>query len=79
MIEGSFSKSEGKGLLWYKHIYTKCPNIGMVFWATVTQLYIDNIPVRGLATRYIQKNGEPETIPGNSAEIYTPPQFLVDS
>ena len=32
----------------------------------VTQPYIDDIPVRGPATRYIQSNGEPETIPGNS-------------
>ena len=32
----------------------------------VTQPYIDNIPVRGPATRYIQENGEPETNPGNS-------------
>ena len=23
-------------MLWYKHIYTKCPNIGTVFWATVS-------------------------------------------
>ena len=32
----------------------------------VTQLYIDDVPVRGPATRYIQENGKPETIPGNS-------------
>ena len=31
----------------------------------VTQPYIDDIPVRGLPTRYIQDNGEPETIPEN--------------
>ena len=31
----------------------------------VTQPYIDNIPVRGPATRYIQENSEPETIPEN--------------
>ena len=28
------------GLLWYKHIYTKCPNIGTLFWATVAIPYI---------------------------------------
>ena len=32
----------------------------------VTRPYIDDIPVRGPATRYIQENGEPETIPENS-------------
>ena len=32
----------------------------------VTQPYIDDVPVRGPATRYIQENGEPETIPENS-------------
>ena len=32
----------------------------------VTQPYIDDVPVRGPATRYIQENGEPETIPDNS-------------
>ena len=31
----------------------------------VTQPYIDDVPVRGPPTRYIQENGEPETIPGN--------------
>lgn len=31
----------------------------------VTQPYIDDVPVRGPATRYIQANGEPETIPEN--------------
>ena len=31
----------------------------------VTQPYIDDVPVRGPATRYIQENGEPETIPEN--------------
>jgi len=31
----------------------------------VTQPYIDDVPVRGPATRYIQENGEPETIPDN--------------
>ena len=31
-----------------------------------TRPYIDDIPVRGPATRYIQENGEPETIPENS-------------
>ena len=31
----------------------------------VTQPYIDNVPVRGPATMYIQANGEPETIPEN--------------
>jgi hypothetical protein len=31
----------------------------------VTQPYIDDVPVRGPASRYIQKNGEPETIPAN--------------
>jgi hypothetical protein len=30
-----------------------------------TQPYIDDVPVRGPATRYIQPNGEPETIPEN--------------
>ena len=32
----------------------------------VTQPYIDDVPVRGPATMYIQANGEPETIPKNS-------------
>ena len=32
----------------------------------VTQPYIDDVPVRGPATRYIQSNGEPETIPENA-------------
>ena len=32
----------------------------------VTQPYIDDVPVRGPATRYILPNGEPETIPENS-------------
>ena len=32
----------------------------------VTQPYIDDVPIRGPATRYIQPNGEPETIPENS-------------
>ena len=32
----------------------------------VTQPYIDDIPVRGPASRYIQSDGEPETIPENS-------------
>ena len=27
-------------MLWYNHIYTKCPNIGMVFWATVFLLQV---------------------------------------
>ena len=31
----------------------------------VTRPYIDDVPVRGPATRYIQENGEPETIPDN--------------
>ena len=31
----------------------------------VTQPYIDDVPIRGPATRYIQENGEPETIPEN--------------
>ena len=30
-----------------------------------TQPYIDDVPVRGPATRYLQENGEPETIPEN--------------
>ena len=30
-----------------------------------TRPYIDDVPVRGPATRYIQENGEPETIPEN--------------
>ena len=32
----------------------------------VTQPYIDDVPVRGPATMYIQANGEPETILENS-------------
>ena len=32
----------------------------------VTQPYIDDVPVRGPASRYIQPDGEPETIPENS-------------
>jgi hypothetical protein len=32
----------------------------------VTQPYIDDVPVRGPATRYIQPDGEPETIPENT-------------
>ena len=32
----------------------------------VTQPYIDDVPVRGPATRYILPNGEPETIPENT-------------
>jgi hypothetical protein len=32
----------------------------------VTQPYIDDVPVRGPATRYILPDGEPETIPENS-------------
>ena len=31
----------------------------------VTQPYIDDVPVKGLATRYIKEDGEPETIPEN--------------
>ena len=31
----------------------------------VTQPYIDNILVKGLTTRYIKEDGEPETIPEN--------------
>ena len=31
----------------------------------VTQPYIDDVPVRGPATQYIQENGEPETISDN--------------
>ena len=31
----------------------------------VTQPYIDDVPVRGPATRYIQEDGEPEVIPEN--------------
>ena len=31
----------------------------------ITQPYIDDIPVRGPATRYLQENNEPETIPEN--------------
>ena len=31
----------------------------------VTQPYIDNVPVKGPATRYLQDDGEPETIPEN--------------
>ena len=31
----------------------------------VTQPYIDDVPVRGPPSRYIQDNGEPETIPEN--------------
>ena len=31
----------------------------------VTQPYIDDVPVKGPTTRYLQDNGEPETIPGN--------------
>ena len=31
----------------------------------VTQPYIDDVPVRGPASRYIQPDGEPETIPEN--------------
>jgi Integrase zinc binding domain/RNase H-like domain found in reverse transcriptase len=31
----------------------------------VTQPYIDDVPVKGPATMYIQDNGEPETIPEN--------------
>ena len=31
----------------------------------VTQPYIDDVPVRGPPTRYIQDNGKPETIPEN--------------
>ena len=31
----------------------------------ITQPYIDDIPVRGPETRYLQENGEPETIPEN--------------
>ena len=30
-----------------------------------TQPYIDDVPVRGPATRYLQENGEPEMIPEN--------------
>ena len=44
-------------------------NVCYILWPEiphVTQPYIDNIPVRGPATRYIQENGKPETIPGNS-------------
>lgn len=32
----------------------------------VTQPYIDDVPVKGPASRYIQSNGEPETIPENT-------------
>ena len=32
----------------------------------VTQPYIDDVPVRGPASRYIQDDGEPETIPENN-------------
>jgi hypothetical protein len=32
----------------------------------VMQPYIDDVPVRGPASRYIQDNGKPETIPDNS-------------
>ena len=32
----------------------------------ITQPYIDDVPVKGPATRYIQEDGEPETIPENS-------------
>jgi hypothetical protein len=32
----------------------------------VTQPYIDDVPVRGPASRYIQDNGKPKTIPDNS-------------
>ena len=32
----------------------------------VTQPYIDDVPVKGPATMYIQENGEPETIPENT-------------
>ena len=31
----------------------------------VTQPYIDDVPVKGPATRYIKEDGEPETIPEN--------------
>ena len=31
----------------------------------VTQPYIDDVPVKGPATMYIQENGQPETIPDN--------------
>ena len=31
----------------------------------VTQPFIDDVPIKGPATRYIQSNGEPETIPEN--------------
>ena len=31
----------------------------------VTQPYIDNIPVKGPATRYVKEDGEPKTIPEN--------------
>ena len=31
----------------------------------VTQPYIDDVPVKGLAARYIKEDGEPETIPEN--------------
>jgi Integrase zinc binding domain/RNase H-like domain found in reverse transcriptase len=31
----------------------------------ITQPYIDDVPVRGPATMYLQENGEPETIPEN--------------
>ena len=32
----------------------------------VTPPYIDDVPVKGPVTMYIQENGEPETIPENS-------------
>jgi hypothetical protein len=32
----------------------------------IMQPYIDDVPVRGPASRYIQDNVEPETIPDNS-------------
>ena len=31
----------------------------------VTHPYIDDVPVKGPATQYIQENGEAETIPEN--------------
>ena len=51
-------------------------NSGPIFYNNVTHIlqpeiphviqpYIDDVPVKGLATRYIKEDGEPETIPEN--------------
>jgi len=39
---------------------------------SVTNVFIDDIPIKGPATQYEDENGNPETIPGNPCSLHSP-------